>query len=148
MTKRQQRTLLTTLFIMVCTMASTAQAVDTRKAVWLTADEREVVLIEMRNFLRGSQQVLEHSLNEDMKMVERTAKPLGLKMLKNLPKELKEDMPPSFFAMFKTLHYGFAEIADISKSPTANSKVVLQKLANMQKLCVSCHATYQLKVKK
>ncbi|BCN93559.1 hypothetical protein THMIRHAM_13440 [Thiomicrorhabdus immobilis] len=129
------------------TMVAPSHAEDTRQAIWLNAVEREVLLIEMRNFLRGSQEVLDYALKDDMALVHRTANPIGTKMLKNLPKEMTDKMPKSFYAMLKTLHYGFAEIADISKSPTAESKVVLQKLANMQKLCVGCHANFQLKIK-
>ena len=147
MAKKHSLILQTALTVAFCCMVTPSQAEDTRKAIWLSAVEREVLLIEMRNFLRGSQEVLENSIKEDMALVNRTAKPLGTKMLKNLPKEMTDKMPPGFYAMLKTLHYGFAEIADISISPTAEPKVVLQKLANMQKLCVGCHATYQLKVK-
>lgn len=128
-------------------MITSVQAEDTRQVIWLNEVEREVLLIEMRNFLRGSQEVLDFSVKEDMALVHRTAQPLGKKMLKNLPKEMTDKMPKSFYAMLKTLHYGFAEIADISKSPGAESKVVLQKLANMQRLCVGCHANFQLKIK-
>ncbi len=120
---------------------------DLRQEVWLSADEREVILIEMRNFLKGSQQVLEASLEEDMIRVSQTARPLGVKMMKVLPKSLIQKMPVPFAAMFKTLHYGFEEIADMSQSPNGNSKIVLKKLASMQNSCVGCHATYQLKIK-
>ena len=147
MAKKHSLILQTALTVALCSMVTPSQAEDTRKAIWLSAVEREVLLIEMRNFLRGSQEVLENSVKEDMALVNRTAKPLGTKMLKNLPKEMTDKMPAGFYAMLKTLHYGFAEIADISKSPKAEPKIVLQKLANMQKLCVGCHATYQLKVK-
>ncbi|WP_029407718.1 hypothetical protein [Thiomicrorhabdus sp. Milos-T2] len=136
------------LAITLSSMATTSQAIDTRQAIWLDPVEKEVLLMEMRNFLRGSQEVLDYSLQGDMDLVHRTANPIGTKMLKNLPKEMTNKMPKSFYVMLKTLHYGFAEIADISKSSEAQPVVVMQKLASMQKLCVGCHATYQLKVNK
>lgn len=136
------------LAILLFSTVTTSQAIDTRQTIWLDPVEKEVLLMEMRNFLRGSQEVLDYSLQGDMDLVHRTANPIGTKMLKNLPREMTDKMPKSFYAMLKTLHYGFAEIADISKSSEAQPVVVMQKLASMQKLCVGCHATYQLKVKK
>ncbi|MDX1353096.1 MAG: hypothetical protein R3254_08790 [Thiomicrorhabdus sp.] len=120
---------------------------DGREVIFLNETEKAVLLIEMRNFLRGSQEVLDASLREDMQQVHRTAKPLGVKMLKNLPQEMTAKMPKTFYAMLKSLHYGFAEIADVAKRPDTEPKVVMQKLANMQKLCVACHANFQLKIK-
>lgn len=128
-------------------MSSKVYAVDSRQIIYLNEAEKAVLLIEMRNFLRGSQEVLQHSLNDDLNLVHRTAKPLGVKMLKNLPKEMTDKMPKTFYAMLKSLHYGFAEISDVAKQPDTQPKVIMQKLANMQKLCVACHASYQLKIK-
>ncbi|WP_040724746.1 hypothetical protein [Thiomicrorhabdus sp. Kp2] len=135
------------LLIVFSSLTSKAYAVDGRQVIYLNEAEKAVLLIEMRNFLRGSQEVLENSLQEDMELVHRTAKPLGVKMLKNLPKEMTAKMPKTFYAMLKSLHYGFAEIADVAKKPDTQPKVIMQKLANMQKLCVACHANFQLKIK-
>ena len=147
MTKNQTSLFLAVFTFIFLTLSTKAYAVDGRKVIYLNETEKAVLMIEMRNFLRGSQEVLDNSLKGDLTLVHRTAQPLGVKMLKNLPKDMTDKMPKTFYAMLKSLHYGFAEIADVAKRPDTEPKVILQKLANMQKLCVACHANFQLKIK-
>ncbi|GAB6070079.1 hypothetical protein JCM30760_11760 [Thiomicrorhabdus hydrogeniphila] len=147
MTKNQRSVFFTVLILVFVSLSTKAFAVDGRQIIYLNEAEKAVLMIEMRNFLRGSQEVLDNSLKGDLTLVHRTAKPLGVKMLRNLPKDMTAKMPKTFYAMLKSLHYGFAEIADVSKRPETEPKVIMQKLANMQKLCVACHANFQLKIK-
>jgi len=147
MIKNPLSVLFTVLILVFVSLSTKAYAVDGRQVIYLNETEKAVLMIEMRNFLRGSQEVLDNSLKGDLTLVNRTAKPLGVKMLRNLPKDMTAKMPKTFYAMLKSLHYGFAEIADVAKRPDTEPKVIMQKLANMQKLCVACHANFQLKVK-
>jgi len=147
MIKNQFTVIFTALMFVFISLPSKAYAVDGRQVIYLSETEKAVLMIEMRNFLRGSQEVLDNSLKGDLALVHRTAHPLGVKMLKNLPKDMTNKMPKTFYAMLKSLHYGFAEISDVAKRPDTKPTVIMRKLANMQKLCVACHANFQLKIK-
>lgn len=147
MIKNQFPIFFTALMFIFISLPSKAYAVDGRQVIFLSETEKAVLMIEMRNFLRGSQEVLDNSLKGDLTLVHRTAQPLGVKMLRNLPKDMTSKMPKTFYAMLKSLHYGFAEIADVAKRPDTEPKMIMQKLASMQKLCVACHASFQLKIK-
>ena len=118
---------------------------DSREAISVTAEEKAALLSEMRNFLIASQKILQASLTKDMEAVEQAARPVGMKLLKATPKAILEKLPPGFTAIGPKAHSGFEEIAD-EASGLGDREVVLEKLANLQTLCNSCHALYRFEV--
>lgn len=123
------------------------QVFDARTVIWVTAEEKALLLSEMRSFLVASQKILQASLEDNMDEVEQAARDVGVKMAKATPKELHQKFPAGFKEMGPKAHMGFEEIAD-EASGLGDSEVVLNKLAQLQKSCIECHAAYQLDVKR
>ncbi|WP_024852238.1 hypothetical protein [Hydrogenovibrio kuenenii] len=119
---------------------------DNRTIVWLSAEQKAMFLQEMRDFMSASQQILEASLADNMDQVEKSAREVGIKMIKNTPLSLKKQLPPGMMKLGPETHRGFESIADEASS-LGDKEVILNRLAALQKNCVACHKAYQIKVK-
>lgn len=122
-----------------------AVSADNRTAVWLNEDEKTLLLKEMRQFLVASQKILAASLKDEMKSVEATAREVGIKQMRSTPASLTQKLPEGFKALGPKIHQGFEDIAYEAET-MGDSTVILERLAELQKTCISCHATYQIKV--
>ena len=134
------------IVVLFSLLAVQANAQDNREVVWLTEAEQAELLKEMRGFLSASQQVLQAALEEDMQKIEAAARPMGIKLMKNTPPGLSEKLPEGFRALGPQAHQGFEDIAD-EASGLGDTQIILQRLAQMQKTCVACHAQYQFKTR-
>lgn len=124
-------------------MAYAEASSDSRTAIWLNDAERSAILAEMRQFLSASQSILQAALNDDMEQVEQTARAVGLKQARGVPKTLQAKLPQGFTQLGPQVHIGFEEIAD-EAATMGDTQVILQRLAEVQKLCIQCHAIYRL----
>jgi hypothetical protein len=124
----------------------TVSAADEREIIWVSAEEKSVLLAEMRSFLEATQQILEGSLADDMDVIEQAARPVGVKMMKATPKSLHEKLPVGFTAIGPKAHKGFESIANEAMG-MGDREEVLQQLAELQKTCIQCHSMYRLEVK-
>lgn len=124
-------------------MAYAEASSDSRTAIWLSDAERSAILAEMRQFLSASQSILQAALNDDMEQVEQTARAVGLKQARGVPKTLQVKLPQGFTQLGPQVHIGFEEIAD-EAATMGDAQVILQRLAAVQKLCIQCHAVYRL----
>ena len=131
------------LFLLPKMACAEASASDSRTAIWLNDAERSAILAEMRQFLSASQSILQATLNDDMEQVEQTARAVGLKQARGVPKTLQEKLPQGFTQLGPQVHIGFEEIAD-EAATMGDTQVILQRLAEVQKLCIQCHAIYRL----
>jgi cytochrome c556 len=59
---------------------------------------------------------------------------------------LQVKLPQGFTQLGPQVHIGFEEIAD-EAATMGDAQVVLQRLAELQKLCIQCHAIYRLERK-
>ncbi|VAW47548.1 hypothetical protein MNBD_GAMMA04-1492 [hydrothermal vent metagenome] len=123
-----------------------SESADEREVIWVSADEKAVLLSEMRAFLEASQRILEGSLADDMEVIEEAARSVGMKMMRATPKELHKKLPSGFTALGPKAHRGFEAIAD-EASAMGDREMVLQHLAKLQKTCNSCHSIYRFEVK-
>jgi len=130
----------------MATQVLASESADEREVIWVSADEKAVLLTEMRAFLEASQQVLEGSLADDMAVIEGAARSVGMKMMRGTPKALHKKLPSGFTALGPKVHRGFETIAD-EASGMGDREVVLQFLAKLQKTCNGCHAIYRFEVK-
>ncbi len=119
---------------------------DSREVIWLSEAEKTVLLSEMRGFLEATQIILEASLANDMEMIEKAAREVGVKMMKATPKTLHDKLPSGFTKLGPKAHLGFEAIAD-EASGLGDREVVLEHLAELQKTCNGCHAMYRIEVK-
>lgn len=121
-------------------------AADQRADIRLAAEQREVVLTEMRGFLSAVQQITDALARQDMKAAAVAARSVGSVATHDMPVSLKQALPLEFKQLGFSVHHDFDQLAmdaesigDVRHSMTQMSRI-LQK-------CVACHATYQLNVK-
>ncbi len=124
-------------------MAYAGESSDSRTAIWLSDGQRSAILAEMRQFLTASQTILQAALAEDMAKVEQSARAVGLQQARGVPAELRAKLPEGFVKLGPQVHIGFEDIAD-EAATMGDSQVILQRLEEVQKLCIQCHAVYRL----
>lgn len=140
-----KKSVISLLFMVAMAFSNFAYS-DERTAIWLSADQKGMFLKEMRQFMSASQKILEASLADNMTEVEKSAREVGIKMIRNTPKSLKKKLPPGMMKLGPATHRGFESIAN-EASTLGDKTVILQKLANLQKNCVACHQAYQIKIR-
>jgi len=134
------------MFLFLTVIATSTQAEDTRQVIWLSAEQKNLLMQEMRHFLQASKTILDGSLNEDVESIERTARSVGIKAMKTTPSSLTEALPQAFKTIGPKVHLGFEEIAD-EASGLGDTELILKRLTRLQSHCIECHAQYQIKVK-
>jgi hypothetical protein len=120
--------------------------VDPREVIWLNASERAAVLKEMRQFVVASQAILQGALDENWQAVEDAAREVGVRQMRQTLPGLRDKLPEGFMRLGPKVHRGFESIAD-EASGLADKTVVLQKLADLQQHCISCHASGQIRAR-
>ncbi len=133
------------LGLSMVTHVMASESTDAREVIWVSVAEKELLLAEMRAFLEASQIILEGSLADDMDVIEKVARSVGIKMMRGTPKSLHEKLPLGFTALGPKAHRGFEAIAD-EASGMGDREVVLKHLAELQKTCNKCHSIYRFEV--
>ncbi len=131
---------------------SVAQAVDPRPpahdgrtVLRLTADERAMILEEMRQFLNGIQKMTAGLGDQDMQATADAARNMGQKMMREVPPALRAKLPQDFRQLGATVHGSFDQIA-LDAETLQDVSYTLNQLSGTLKNCVSCHALYQIQV--
>ncbi len=122
---------------------SVTSSEDSRVAVVLSKDERNLILQEMRNFLISTQAVSEAITNNDMNLVASFATKAGMVAEKNTPGSLLSKIPLSMKALGFDTRKKFDEIAADAmqlKDP-AHSR---RQLDLLMKNCIACHSSFKL----
>jgi len=127
-------------------MFGTVTFADSREAIVVNAHQRGELLSEMRELLIASQQVLEGVITNDMEMVEKSARVVGLNKAKSTPPALAKLLPSKFKMLGPQIHKAFERIANEADGFGDTDKI-LKELSEMQKVCTACHAIYQIQVK-
>ncbi len=122
-------------------------AKDGRVVLELTPDERAMILEEMRMFLSGVQQMTGAIGKADMPAVAEFARGMGQKMVHEVPPALRAKLPVEFRQLGFSVHRDFDQIALDAESLSDVSHTLGQLSTTLQK-CVSCHASYQIRVPK
>ncbi|NOT64719.1 MAG: hypothetical protein HOP06_01505 [Methylotenera sp.] len=125
------------------TKGSVAPSNDTRIAVVLSKDERNLILKEMRNFLISVQGVSEAISNNDMHQVAKLSTEAGMKAEENAPGALLAKIPLEMKKLGFDTRQKFDQIsadATTLKDPLHSRK----QLDALMKNCIACHASYQL----
>lgn len=136
------------LFVLLCLLTgpvSMVQAgpVEERQPIYLSAEEKAIVLAEMRGFLEVVQQIMEGATTENMPQVESAARPVGLAAMKGMSVELQNKLPSAFLSMGPETHRGFQRIADDARD-LGDPALTLEQLNQTMKNCVACHRAYRL----
>jgi hypothetical protein len=128
---------------------ASAEAADPRAAIVLEPAERQLVLAEMRDFVRALRGIVEAAAEDDMKRVAAAARAAGLaahrKDLQNpdsLLARTAKKMPPEFRKLGFATHTAFDEIA-VHAEQFGDRRMILRQLAENLGRCVACHTAYR-----
>ena len=120
-------------------------APETRQAIVLTADERAIVLAEMRGFMESVQGVLAAVAANDAKALADAAGKSGMKVMGHLPMATRAKFPQGLMMMGRATHMGFDELAAAAAGGTVPADTI-DRLATITGQCVACHATFRFEV--
>ena len=122
---------------------SASESNDGRMGIHLNAGERDIVLTEMRAFLESVQKITKGITENNMKLVEESARHVGTAAQGAVPGTLVGKLPIEFKKLGFDTHTKFDQLAlDAEEFGDANH-ALLQLSALMQN-CVSCHAAYRI----
>jgi len=122
---------------------STVSSPDGRQAIKLSADEKNLILAEMRTMLGSVQGVVDGIASKDMKRVAQAARQSGSAAAAQVPASLMGKLPLGFKQLGHTAHQGFDEIVVGAESGEPED-MLLARLGERLNNCVACHATYRL----
>ncbi len=129
------------LACLLLTLASTAQATDTRTAIPLPAEEHQMVLGEMRGFLETVQIITTGLANNDFNTVAQAAKKAGMAEARKSMPRLRPYMPGGFRQLGHATHQAFDQLAlDAELEDTQHS---LKQLGDILTRCTGCHRAYR-----
>lgn len=118
---------------------------DDRQIIYVNAEQKAMLLGEMRTFLEAIEQILTATVVDDMQAVVNAARPVGLASMKGVPQDLRAKLPAAFMSMGPETHRGFQSIADDARD-LGDPALTLEQLSNTMKNCVACHRAYRLEV--
>jgi len=130
------------LFAYKFTVGNVQPSDDGRLAVLLSKDERNTLLIEMRDWLQNTQSILAAASEKDIDTVIRIAKASGMGAEADVPGSLFRKLPVEMKALGFDTRRKFDDIAaDAEKFKDSNR--IVSKLSAAMNNCVACHATYR-----
>ncbi len=122
----------------------TTQGTDGRMEILLAPSERDQILAEMRQLLKGVDGVV-RGLGEsqpDPKAMEEAARAVGMKMAADTSPAIMAKLPLAFKQMGMSIHKDMDALADaIVQKET--SQQILQRLSSMTARCTTCHDLYR-----
>ncbi len=121
----------------------TQLAPDGRTAVLLAADERNLVLAEMRGMLTTVQGVVDGVNAGDNKRVAEAARASGMAAAADVNPALMARLPLEFKELGLSVHKRFDDIAAAAGSG-ASREQLLATLGTQLSACVACHANYRI----
>ena len=130
------------IFIAIPAYSSDA---DDRQVLIITEYQRQHILGEMRALLAGTQNILGALSNEDMSAVAEYARTLGTGMANKAESHLSSALPAPFMQLGMSVHKDFDKIAADAEG-LRDPKHTLKQMSESMGKCISCHATYQIRI--
>lgn len=124
-------------------ISGTLEDPDTRAMLALPADERHLVLVEMRNFVVAMQSILDGLARDDMEQVASAARTMGSGAANEIPPHVVAKLPETFKQLAGKVHTTFDAISMDAEAMGDMGHTVGQ-LSELTKHCVACHAIYQV----
>ncbi len=118
---------------------------DNRTAVVLKADERELILREMRTLLAATQNIMEGLNQNDMALVSKSAYSVGMGAAADIDPALMAKLPLQFKSQGMGVHQEMDEIANAAEAGKAAPEIFKMLTSTVAK-CVACHAAWQLSI--
>ncbi|MDM8566540.1 hypothetical protein QUF74_12925 [Candidatus Halobeggiatoa sp. HSG11] len=120
---------------------------DSRLAIQLEPQEKDLVLFEMRAFLVAIQQITNGIIKQDMQAIAESARKVGLTTQRNVPGSLIGKLPIAFKKMGMDTHMKFDALA-LDAIDLGDSEHTLSQLNILMQNCVACHAGYKFELTK
>ncbi|MFN3077622.1 MAG: hypothetical protein ABT940_12210 [Alphaproteobacteria bacterium] len=117
---------------------------DGRLTVILNAEERELVLKEMRQLLVAVQTISVGLSERNTRIVQEAARTVGMAAVQGVPPGAMLKLPAEFKHMGLEIHKAFDEIGDIADRVEALDGVQ-KRMGSLLGMCVACHNTYRFK---
>lgn len=131
--------------------AAASPQVERRAPVVLRPAEKTALLADMREYLKGLQDIFAALASDDLATVARRSREMGLINVYETTLMFPTTSGVRFRELAAIVHDDFEGIADAAeqlqkaKKPNERkSKEILGMLATTMKRCVSCHETYRL----
>jgi hypothetical protein len=116
---------------------------DRRQVIVLEPQERAMILLEMRHFLRGIEQIARALAQPDMGSIATTARSLGRQATHQVPPAVRQKLPQEFRALGFSVHSDFDQIA-LDAESMGDPKHTLVQLADTLAKCNACHESYSV----
>jgi hypothetical protein len=126
---------------------SATLSTDGRMAILLNANERDLVLAEMRAFLTSVQQITQAIADNDMALAASAAKKVGKIAQASVPGTLMGKLPMSFKKLGADTHTKFDQLAMDAES-LGDANHTLTQLSTLMLNCVACHSAHRLDITK
>lgn len=125
----------------------TTKGSDGRTEILLAPAERDQILEEMRQLLKGVDGVV-RGLGEsplDRQSIEAAARTVGMKMAADTEPAIMAKLPLPFKQLGMSIHKDMDALADaIGQNETPQQ--ILQRLSSMTARCTACHDMYRFRV--
>ncbi len=122
-----------------------SESEDGRITVDLNADERNLVLAEMRQFLESVQKISNGIAGDDMGLVADYARKAGKAAQGAVPGTLVGKLPLGFKKLGSDTHKKFDQLA-LDAEEFGDGDHALSQLSVLLQNCVACHAAYRFTV--
>jgi len=116
---------------------------DTRLKLSLPADERHLVLAEMRNFVIAIHDITTGVATDDMAAITEAARRMGSAASGEVPPRVVAKLPPTFKQLAGKVHSGFDMIA-MDAEDVGDGMHTIEQISALTKHCIACHAIYQI----
>lgn len=124
------------------TVGEVQPSTDGRQEVRLTKDERNALLLEMRNWLQSSQAILAATAQQDFALVASAAKASGMAAEADTPGSLFRKIPVEMKRLGFDTRQKFDEIAADAEAKK-DSQHTIRQLSTAMNNCIACHAIYR-----
>lgn len=115
---------------------------DTRTAISISEDNREIVMKEMRTFLEAVQHIQNGLIHDDFKQIETHAANSGRSVEQHVPGELIRSLPLSFKKLGYDTHDRFDKIARLAREK--KKEEITKELNGLLGNCTACHASFKI----
>lgn len=123
--------------------ARTRQAADKRAVITLPADQRDLLLGEMRGLLTGIQTIMDAASKMDVPRIRNVAKEEGIGTIASRDTTFVNLLPPDFRKREAETRSQFDALAEAVRGFTARD-TTLSYLSRISQGCVGCHARFRL----
>ena len=135
--------LILTTFILSTPASAQDKDPDQRINLLLSADERHLVLSEMRGFVITIDGILDGIAMDDFEKVAKISRTMGSAAANTIPPQTVAKLPENFKQLASQVHGGFDMIA-LDAESMGDTNHTISQLSRITKNCIACHATYKI----